>query len=88
MKIEKMMGNYKKKDKKKYLNNPVQKETNLKESKDHTNIISNIYKKGEFAAKKSMNDLENEQKAILLSSKGVNEFLEKTLKAETKVAVE
>jgi len=84
MKIEKAMG--KTKDKKKYLNNPVQKETNLKDSKDYTNIISNIYKKGEFAAKKSLNDLENEQ--ILLSSKGVNKFLDKTLKTETKVTVE
>jgi len=44
MKIEKMMGSYKTKDKKKYLNNPAQKETNLKDSKDYTNIISNIYK--------------------------------------------
>jgi len=84
MKIEKAMG--KTKDKKKYLNNPVQKETNLKDSKDYTNIISNIYKKGEFAAKKSLNDLENEQ--ILLSSKGVNKFLDKTLKTETKFAIE
>ena len=88
MKIEKMMGNYKTKDKKKYLNNPVQKETNLKDSKDYTNIISNIYKKGEFAAKKPINDLENEQNTILLSSKGINKFLEKTLKAETKISVE
>ncbi len=47
-----MMGNYKTKERKKYLNNPALKETNLKDSKDYSNIISTIYKKGEFAAKK------------------------------------
>jgi hypothetical protein len=46
------MGNYKTKERKKYLNNPALKETNLKDSKDYANIISTIYKKGEFAAKK------------------------------------
>ena len=85
MTIEKMMGNYKTKDKKKYLNNPALKETNLIDSKDYSNTISTIYKKGEFAAKKPTNDLENEQNKILLSSKGVNKFLEKTLKTENKI---
>jgi hypothetical protein len=47
-----------------------------------------IYKKGEFAAKKPTNDLENEQNKILLSSKGVNKFLEKTLKTENKIQID
>ena len=42
MTIEKMMGNYKTKDKKKYLNNPALKETNLIDSKGVPQIFNEI----------------------------------------------